>query len=68
MRDECCWKCYEERPKEEGVDGATFGGVFFPTHGMIVCKVCGNKRCPKAEDHRNKCTGSNEPGQVGSRY
>lgn len=32
---------------------------------MILCPTCGNKRCPKAEDHRYKCTGSNEPGQVG---
>ena len=32
---------------------------------MILCSTCGNKRCPKAEDHRYKCTGSNEPDQVG---
>lgn len=35
---------------------------------MIVCKTCGNKRCPKATDHHLPCTGSNEPGQPGSRY
>lgn len=35
---------------------------------MIVCPDCGNKRCPKATQHDNPCTGSNEPGQVGSRY
>ena len=35
---------------------------------MIVCPVCGNKRCPHASDHREACTASNEPGQVGSRY
>lgn len=35
---------------------------------MILCPICGNKRCPRANDHRNSCTGSNEPGQVGSRY
>jgi len=35
---------------------------------MIVCSVCGNKRCPKANDCRNACTGSNEPGQPGSAY
>lgn len=35
---------------------------------MIVCPTCGNKRCPKATDHRLDCTGSNEPGQAGSRY
>ncbi len=35
---------------------------------MIVCPTCGNKRCPKANDCRNTCTGSNEPGQPGSAY
>ena len=35
---------------------------------MILCETCGNKRCPKANDHRNECTGSNEPGQPGSAY
>ena len=35
---------------------------------MIVCPVCGSKRCPHATDHREACTGSNEPGQAGSRY
>jgi hypothetical protein len=35
---------------------------------MIVCPTCGNKRCPKATDHRLDCTGSNEPGQPGSAY
>lgn len=35
---------------------------------MFVCPECGNKRCPKATDHRNHCTGSNESGQPGSIY
>ncbi len=35
---------------------------------MIVCAKCGNKRCPKANDHANICTNSNEPGQPGSAY
>lgn len=35
---------------------------------MILCATCGNKRCPHAASHRNTCTGSNEPGQVGSCY
>ncbi len=34
--------------------------------GMILCPTCGNKRCPKATEHRLECTGSNEPGQKGS--
>ena len=35
---------------------------------MWLCPVCGNKRCPKATDHRQDCTGSNDIGQPGSRY
>lgn len=35
---------------------------------FIVCPTCGNKRCPRATDHRNECSGSNEAGQEGSRY
>lgn len=35
---------------------------------MILCPICGNKRCPKANDHVNDCTDSNEPGQPGSAY
>lgn len=32
---------------------------------MILCPTCGNKRCPKAQNHIYKCTGSNAVGQVG---
>lgn len=39
-----------------------------PIMHMIVCPECGNKRCPRATHHDNACTGSNEPGQEGSRY
>jgi hypothetical protein len=35
---------------------------------MIVCPICGNKRCPAAADHLYPCTDSNEPGQPGSVY
>ena len=35
---------------------------------FVVCPDCWNKRCPRANDHRNACTGSNEPGQEGSAY
>lgn len=35
---------------------------------MVLCPDCGNKRCPKATDHRNACTGSNAPGQAASWY
>ena len=35
---------------------------------MLLCPICGNKRCPKATWHGNPCTHSNEPGQIGSMY
>lgn len=50
-----CW-CHTCRP-------VTVTDVRF-----VVCPECGNKRCPHANDHRNACTGSNEPGQEGSAY
>lgn len=31
---------------------------------MICCSVCGNKRCPKAQNHKFKCSGSNDVGQL----
>lgn len=42
--------------------------VTFADSRFVVCPECGNKRCPHAIDHRNACTGSNEPGQEGSAY
>jgi hypothetical protein len=38
------------------------------TMRMVLCSQCGNKRCPHAANHRNPCTGSNEPGQPGSSW
>nr|WP_315249226.1 hypothetical protein [uncultured Duganella sp.] len=35
---------------------------------MVLCPTCGNKRCPRATNHRNACSGSNEAGQPGSAY
>lgn len=31
---------------------------------MVLCSICGNKRCPHAQDHRFVCSGSNKPGQT----
>lgn len=50
-----CHTCIRER-------NITVGGLPLNTVQMIVCPICGNKRCPKADNHRNACTGSNEPG------
>ena len=35
---------------------------------MRLCPECGNKRCPKATNHNNACTNSNESNQEGSIY
>lgn len=51
----CCHTCWQKT------------GHLYLTR-MILCPVCGNKRCPKASDHTNACTGSNDPGQPGSIY
>lgn len=51
-----CYRCAE-----------AIGGEW-PWSRMYLCPTCGNKRCPKATDHRLDCSGSNEPGQPGSRY
>lgn len=47
--------------------GQAFGPFVVPSR-LNVCPICGNKRCPKGTDHDRDCTGSNEPGQSGSRY
>ena len=54
-----CIQCLTERGDE---------AVYPLRTRMIVCEFCGNKRCPHANDHRNACTRSNEPGQKGSAY
>ena len=48
--------------------GATENGYPVTMQRMIVCPDCGNKRCPKASNHRYECTNSNEPNQRGSIY
>lgn len=66
-----CYACTRDRcaanplPPEEMM----LGGFVDPRMSRyFLCETCGNKRCPHAHDHRNKCTASNEPGQVGSGY
>lgn len=60
----CCWTCAkahcEANPSSEIFD--------MRMQRMFLCTHCGNKRCPHATDHHLDCTGSNEPGQKGSRY
>jgi len=64
IRDVCeCYQCIIDNDLRDPYSQ-------FPLYltRVIVCPECGNKRCPKGTNHRNKCTGSNEPGQPGSRY
>lgn len=67
-KDCSCRACWSAR--NDGRAAVTVGSALVNPIGMpfIVCPVCGNKRCPKASDHNNACTGSNEPGQAGSLY
>jgi hypothetical protein len=54
-----CHRCIKENDLRDGA---------FPLSStkMILCPKCGNKRCPKASDHRLTCTESNKSGQQGS--
>jgi hypothetical protein len=61
-----CHRCLEER-NEQVVAGEGFSFPVSATR-MILCPLCGNKRCPHANDHRHPCTHSNAPGQPGSAY
>ena len=55
-----CHKCLKGKIEDSG----------WPTVStrMILCPTCGNKRCPKASNHKLKCTNSNKSGQKGSVY
>lgn len=55
-----CYECLKDKKEENGLSTVLTR--------MIVCPICGNKRCPKATDHNLECTHSNESGQAGSRY
>ncbi|MBL3825141.1 MULTISPECIES: hypothetical protein [unclassified Marinobacter] len=61
MDKPCCYTCADKQ-----IDERT--GWRLTMFTFIVCPECGNKRCPRATHHDNACTGSNEPGQEGSRY
>jgi hypothetical protein len=55
-----------KNPGPERCSCATCRPVSFGDMRMVLCPVCGNKRCPRASNHVYACTGSNEVGQVGS--
>lgn len=64
-----CTRCVDERaaalpdiPSITRIRGSGFPGWRY------ACEICGNKRCPHHTNHQFGCTGSNEPGQVGSAF
>ena len=57
-----CRRCLKERDARDEC-----GWPILATR-MILCPICGNKRCPHATDHRLVCTNSNDVGQSGSEY
>ena len=71
---EKCGSCYEclkdvlAFPEMDAAKHPFTARLTVPNTRMILCVDCGNKRCPKATDHRLACTNSNEVGQVGSRW
>ncbi len=67
-----CYRCTMESVENDRRYNAAHAGsiaAFDPRfYRMFLCPICGNKRCPKATDHRLICTMSDKPGQEGSRY
>ena len=56
-----CHRCAREKFEASGK--IEVGADFFAERcKMILCPICGNKRCPHVSDHRLSCTASNEPG------
>lgn len=58
----CCGACHKEF--NEKFNPINNWGIMF----YMLCTICGNKRCPHANNHEFACTNSNEPGQQGSGY
>lgn len=63
-----CIQCQIDRANALPPDQLFRGITGMDPHFRYACELCGNKRCPHHSDHRNACTGSNEPGQEGSLY
>lgn len=59
----CCSVCWDvtlsNQPKDEQWEWLMENQI------MMLCPMCGNKRCPKAYWHEYKCTNSNAKGQAG---
>jgi len=62
-----CIRCTDKR-RNELPDDAPWQDKLLGPGFRYCCEICGNKRCPHHTDHNFACTGSNEPGQLGSAY
>lgn len=58
----------ESMVNRSGCDCQTCRPITMNDMRMVLCSICGNKRCPHATNHVLACTNSNEPGQLGSSY
>ena len=47
-----CWACAHEAAKHLEAEGDFVGSI---ARRMYLCPQCGDKRCPKAVNHRNDC-------------
>lgn len=69
MSDCWCYECLKDIPVHvPSMSNEMTVKMTIPMVRFIVCPECGNKRCPRATDHRFACTDSNDTGQIGSRY
>ena len=56
-----CWSCQNARLDKPYLQAIMEDD---PISLFIVCAKCGNKRCPHAQDHKYKCSNSNDVNQV----
>lgn len=69
MKSDCyCWECRKDNIVFKLDHGKNKMTITEGMNRIFLCPECGNKRCPRATSHREHCSGSNEPGQLGSRY
>jgi len=61
-----CWECRKDNVVFKLDDGHLKFYITEAMNRVFLCPICGHKRCPHATSHKETCTGSNEPGQLGS--
>lgn len=61
----CCQQCWDDLVDAMPDDEPFIHRV---VHRMFLCSRCGDKRCPRARDHRNDCGSTVEILSAESRY